>query len=138
MVNLTRRKKCVLEANIRRVRQGRPVVRPSFSTFPLRTLISFDPVNSLPAYEYSLAHVHSLAPFSPEAQEAAVAAIATALTLPGVFDFDPLFKLDAVVAANENPIFALLQVFLNGGLEEYNAWESANVASVLAQSEYPA
>ncbi|KAJ7437096.1 hypothetical protein B0H11DRAFT_1754064 [Mycena galericulata] len=78
------------------------------------------------AYEYSLAYVRSLPPSSPAAQTAAVETIATALRLPFVFDFDPLFKLDAVVAAKEHELFALLQIFLNDGLLQFNSWEDSH------------
>ncbi|RDB19879.1 Eukaryotic translation initiation factor 3 subunit M [Hypsizygus marmoreus] len=78
------------------------------------------------AYEYSRVYVRSLPPTSPEAQEAAVSLIATALRLPTVFDFDPLFKLDAVVAAKDNELFPLLQIFLNDNLPEFKAWEESH------------
>ena len=63
---------------------------------------------------------------SPEAAPAAVDTIAFALRLPTVFDFDPLFKLDPIIAVKDHALFSLLQIFLNNGLQEYTAWESAN------------
>ncbi|KAI9449883.1 PCI-domain-containing protein [Russula earlei] len=83
------------------------------------------------AYHYKLAHVRSLDPASQSAQLAALDAIATALANPAVFDFDPLFKLAAVVAARSHPLFSLLQIFLNGGLDELHTWQRAhaNVSS---------
>ncbi|KAI0309588.1 PCI-domain-containing protein [Amylostereum chailletii] len=80
------------------------------------------------AYEYKLAHVRSLDKATPEARAAALDAIATALDHPAIFDFDPLFTLDAVVAAKADPLFALLHVFLNGGLPELEAWHAAHAA----------
>ncbi|KDQ64446.1 hypothetical protein JAAARDRAFT_28075 [Jaapia argillacea MUCL 33604] len=78
------------------------------------------------AYEYSLSYVRSLPSSSPDAQSAAVEAISTALRLPTIFDFDPLFKLDAVIASKSHELFSLLQVFLNGGLPEFNAWTESH------------
>ncbi|KAJ7098753.1 hypothetical protein B0H15DRAFT_901333 [Mycena belliarum] len=77
------------------------------------------------AYEYSLAYVRSLPTGASATEAAAVETIATALRLPFVFDFDPLFKLDAVLAAKEHELFALLHIFLNDGLPEFKAWEAA-------------
>ncbi|KZT24562.1 PCI-domain-containing protein [Neolentinus lepideus HHB14362 ss-1] len=76
------------------------------------------------AYSYILSYVRSLPSSSPEAQAAAIDAIAAALRLP-IYDFDPLFKLDAVVASKDHELFSLLQVFLNGGLSEYKSWEAS-------------
>ena len=59
---------------------------------------------------------------SPEAQSAAISVIADALRLPTVFDFDPLFKLNAVVALKDHELFSLLQLFVNGGLVEFQTW----------------
>jgi len=74
------------------------------------------------AYQYTLSYVSSLPTVSPDRQSAAIDAIALALRLPSIFDFDPLFKLDAVVAAKDHELFSLLQVFLNGGLPEFHSW----------------
>ncbi|KAH9053287.1 PCI-domain-containing protein [Lactarius vividus] len=60
------------------------------------------------AYHYKLAHVRSLDPASQATQLVALDAIATALSDPTIFDYDPLFKLDAVLAAQAHPLFALL------------------------------
>ncbi|KAI0029925.1 hypothetical protein K488DRAFT_55321 [Vararia minispora EC-137] len=78
------------------------------------------------AYLYKLAYVRSLDSKSAEARTAALDAIATALTNPTIFDFDPLFKLDAVVAAKDDPLFSLLRIFLSGGLPELEAWHGSN------------
>ena len=45
---------------------------------------------------------------------------------PSVFDFDPLFKLDAVLAAQSHPLFALLRIFLSGGPDDLRAWQRAH------------
>lgn len=75
------------------------------------------------SYEYCLSYVRSLPPHSAAAQAAAIRLVATALTLPSLFDFDPLFKLDAVISAKDHELFSLLQIFLNDGLLELNSWK---------------
>lgn len=76
--------------------------------------------------------MRSLDATSEAGKAAAVDAIATALRLPTIFDFDPLLKLDAVVAAKDSELFSLLQIFLNEGLAEFNAWEGSH-SGVLEQ-----
>ncbi|KAF7332451.1 Eukaryotic translation initiation factor 3 subunit M [Mycena kentingensis (nom. inval.)] len=76
------------------------------------------------SYEYSIAYVRSLSPGAPETATAARELVSTALRLPFVFDFDPLFKLDAVIALKPSPLFSLLQIFLNDGLFEFDAWKA--------------
>ncbi|KAH9942573.1 PCI-domain-containing protein [Amylocystis lapponica] len=78
------------------------------------------------AYEYKLSYVRSLPSNSPAVQSAALDAIATALRLPSLFDYDPLFRLDAVVAAKDHELFSLLQIFLNEGLPQYTAWAESH------------
>ena len=78
------------------------------------------------AYEYSLLYLQSLPATSDEAKTAAADIIATALRLPTVFDFDALFKLDAVINIKGHELFSLLQIFLSGGLPEFNAWQSSH------------
>ncbi|KAJ7223935.1 hypothetical protein C8J57DRAFT_232237 [Mycena rebaudengoi] len=82
------------------------------------------------SYEYSLAYLRSLPSSSPTTQTAAVETIATALRLPFIFDFDPLFKLDAVVAAKEHELFSLLHIFLNDGLPQFKSWEESHPATL--------
>ncbi|KIY70926.1 PCI-domain-containing protein [Cylindrobasidium torrendii FP15055 ss-10] len=79
------------------------------------------------AYNYQLAYVRSLPASSTDA---AIDLIASALRLPDLFDFDPLYKIDAVVSAKDNELFALLQVFLSGGLDDYLAWVKAHEATL--------
>ncbi|KAL1754733.1 hypothetical protein FB107DRAFT_263039 [Schizophyllum commune] len=86
--------------------------------------------NHTAAYEFVQLYARSLPSSSPEAREAAAQAISLALRLPTVFDFDPLFKLDAVVAAKDHELFPLLQIFLSGGLPEYRSWASSNAGAV--------
>jgi translation initiation factor 3 subunit M len=83
------------------------------------------------AYHYKLAHVRSLDPASPATQRSALDAIATALSNPTIFDFDPLFKLDAVLAAQSHPLFALLRIFLSGGLDDLHAWQDTHADTAM-------
>ncbi|KAI0751139.1 PCI-domain-containing protein [Daedaleopsis nitida] len=76
------------------------------------------------SFQFQLAYVRSL-PVS-SAQSAAIDAIAAAFRLPSFFDFDSLFRLDAVVAAKDHELFALLKIFLNDGLEQYKAWATSH------------
>ncbi|KAF5359031.1 hypothetical protein D9758_004899 [Tetrapyrgos nigripes] len=78
------------------------------------------------SYEYTLSYIRSLPPTSETARAASIDAIASALRLPTVFNFDPLFKLDGVVACKDHELFSLLQVFLNDGLAEFTAWDQAH------------
>jgi len=73
------------------------------------------------------------------AQPAALDAIATAVSNPTVFDFDPLFKLDGVLAARSHPLFALLRIFLSGGLDDLHTWQRAHadVSSTFGASPLP-
>ncbi|KAI0340745.1 PCI-domain-containing protein [Trametopsis cervina] len=82
------------------------------------------------SYQYELAYVRSLP--SSSSQAAALDAVATALRLPCVFDYDALFRLDAVVAAKDSELYSLLQIFLNDGLAEYKSWAEAH-SGVFAQ-----
>ncbi|EGO02107.1 hypothetical protein SERLA73DRAFT_177851 [Serpula lacrymans var. lacrymans S7.3] len=82
------------------------------------------------AYEYTLPYLVSLPPSSPSSQQAAVDAIATALRLPSIFDFDSLFKLDAVVAAKDHELFGLLHIFLSEGLTEFNTWVESHAEGI--------
>ncbi|KAK1223316.1 hypothetical protein PQX77_013793 [Marasmius sp. AFHP31] len=84
------------------------------------------------SYAYSLSYLQSLPSSSPETQAAAIDVIATALRLPNVFDFDALFKIDAIVANKDHELFSLLQVFLSGGLADFKSWESSH-SGVLAK-----
>ncbi|KAF7792843.1 hypothetical protein EIP86_003944 [Pleurotus ostreatoroseus] len=73
------------------------------------------------SYKFELLYVKSLPPSSVSGP--AQDLIATALRLPNVFDFDALFRIDAITAAKGTELFELLQIYLNDGLVEYKAWE---------------
>lgn len=87
------------------------------------------------AYQYSIALLRSLTPSSPEAQSTAVEVVATALRLPTIFDFDSLFKIDAIVELGDHELFSLLRVFLSGGLDEFKAWQSSHEAAIEKHSQ---
>lgn len=76
------------------------------------------------AYDYFFLYVKILPPSSQEAQEAALTLIASALRLPTMFDFDPVFRLEAVLAVKNHELFELFQIFLSGTLLEFKRWES--------------
>jgi translation initiation factor 3 subunit M len=91
--------------------------------------MSSNPISGLhrsTAYEYSLSYVRSLPSNSPIAQSAVIDLITAALRLPKFFDFDPLYKLDAILAIKDHELFSLLQVFLSGGLSELKQWEATH------------
>jgi len=62
-------------------------------------------------------------PSSQEAQSAAIEAVASALRLPTILDFDLLYNLEAVLRLKNHELFDLLQIFMNGSLSDYKAWE---------------
>ncbi|KAG6891681.1 hypothetical protein C0992_010084 [Termitomyces sp. T32_za158] len=97
-----------------------PIEKASF----LKTISGAYEAQSQPeiAYEYERLYVQTLPLTSPDVQQGAIDLITTALRLPSVFDFDPLFKLDAVISAKGHELFSLLQIFLSDGLLEFNAW----------------
>jgi translation initiation factor 3 subunit M len=82
------------------------------------------------SYQFLLSYVRSIPASSPSAQNAGLEAVAAALRQPSVFDFDPLFKLDAIIALKGHPLFALLQIFMNHGLTEYQSWAASNSSSL--------
>ncbi len=81
------------------------------------------------AYEYSLSYVRSLPPKSSIAKDAAIDVITTTLRLPSLFDFDRLYKLDAVVFLKDHELFSLLQIFLSGGLPELKQWQASHAGA---------
>ncbi|KAJ2917498.1 hypothetical protein MD484_g2913, partial [Candolleomyces efflorescens] len=82
------------------------------------------------SYQYSLVYIQKLPANSDAAKSAAVQLISDALRLTDTFDFDSLFKLDAVIAIKDHELFSLLQVFLNGGLAEFSAWQSSHAGAL--------
>ncbi len=67
-----------------------------------------------------------LQPSSQEARSAAIEAVASALRLPTILDFDTLYNLEAVLRLKTHELFDLLQIFMNGRLSDYKAWESSH------------
>ncbi|KAI9447422.1 hypothetical protein H4582DRAFT_1893767 [Lactarius indigo] len=78
-------------------------------------------------FHYKLKHIHSLGPISRAEQLVELNAIATTLSKGTIFDFEKLFKLDAFLAAQVHPLFALLHTFLSGGTNYLHAWPAAHV-----------
>lgn len=89
------------------------------------------------SYQYLLASLRSVPSNSPHPESDAIQAISTSLKLPSVFDFDTLFKIDAVIKLQGHELFSLLRVFLSGGLEDYKKWESEHSESIGKYGEYP-
>ncbi|KAF9651741.1 PCI-domain-containing protein [Thelephora ganbajun] len=85
---------------------------------------------STTSYQYLLISLRNLPPDSPHAESSAIRAISASLRLPSVFDFDTLFKIDAMIKLQGHELFSLLKVFLSGGLEDYKNWESEHSASI--------
>jgi len=54
-----------------------------------------------------------------------------------VFDFDTLFKIDAIIELQGHELFSLLRVFLSGGLGDYKKWESKYSGSIEKHGDYP-
>ena len=94
------------------------------------SLLTFLSSHRTTSYQYLLASLRNLPPNSPHSESSAIQAISTSLKLPAVFDFDALFKIDAVVKLQGHPLFSLLRVFLSGGLEDYKTWESKHSGSI--------
>ena len=124
------------------MRLPRPVNRESFlaGLQRLRLPLIFWACDRTISYQYTLSYIRSLPPTSETGKIAAVDAIATALRLPNIFDFDPLFKLDAVVAVNDHELFSLLHIFLNDvkessqKLEEHLPGPASELHNVLGVS----
>ena len=100
-----------------------------FSDFN-RSMRSLSNLSRVQSYQYSLVYIQKLPANSDAAKSAAVQLISDALRLTDTFDFDSLFKLDAVIAIKDHELFSLLQVFLNGGLAEFSAWQSSHAGSL--------
>lgn len=86
------------------------------------------------SYQFRLRYVQSLPTSS--AQDVAIELIATTLRLPSTFDFDQLFKIDAVVAAKDHEIFSLFNIFRTAGLSEFNAWVDSHPDILEKYSKY--
>jgi translation initiation factor 3 subunit M len=99
--------------------------KPYVIDYPAGAAISLINLRST-AYEYSLLYVKSLPPSCQEAQAAALTAIASALRLATVLDFDPLFRLEAILAVKSHELFELLQIFVNNSLSEFKTWVSSH------------
>lgn len=103
----------------------------------MRLDLTFLPSHRTTSYQYLLTSLRNLPPNSPHAESSAIQAISTSLKLPSVFDFDALFKIDAIIDLQGHELFSLLRVFLSGGLEDYKKWESERSASIDKYGDCP-
>lgn len=87
------------------------------------------------AYAYNLLYVKSLDPSSAAGKAGAVKAIASALRIPSVLDFDPLFKLEAVTSVKDHDLFSLLRIFLNDGLHDFRKWDASHTGAISKYGE---
>ncbi|KAH7343459.1 hypothetical protein B0J17DRAFT_642429 [Rhizoctonia solani] len=78
------------------------------------------------AYGYQLAFLRSVSASSPNALEASTRVIASAVSEPSIFELDTLLRVDAIQAAKDHPLFALLKVFTSGDLAQYHEWEASH------------
>ena len=101
---------------------------------PISALSSESSSHQLPssetAYLYLAAHLSSLPSGSPQSAPSALKTIAAAVQLSTIFNFDALLKIDAVHAVKDHPLYHLLKIYLNHGLDEYLTWENANAQVV--------
>lgn len=101
------------------------------------SLLTFLPSRRTTSRQYLLASLRNLPPNSPHAESSAIQAISASLKLPSVFDFDTLFKIDAITNLQGHELFSLLRVFLSGGLEDYKKWESEHPESIEKHGNCP-
>ncbi|TFY82705.1 hypothetical protein EWM64_g1301 [Hericium alpestre] len=103
-------------------------VSPSDKTAFLKTLVDVfaKAGDAGTSYHYKVSWVRSIDAFSPEAHSAAIDLIAASLSSSTIFDFDSLFKIDAIVAQKDHELFQLLQIFVNNGVEELKAWQASH------------
>jgi translation initiation factor 3 subunit M len=100
------------------------------SAFLKNIMDAFAKVDQTSSYQYRLSYVRSLPASSEVGKAAAIDAIVTALRLPSIFDFDPLFKLEPVIAVKDHELFSLLHVFLNEGLSEFSTWVGSHTGAL--------
>ncbi|CAO1622844.1 unnamed protein product [Parajaminaea phylloscopi] len=97
-----------------------------------------EPAHPTKAYEFRVAHLQYLSINSAAradasiAQQSAEKAVAAALKLPKVFEFDTLLKLSVTesLQSSSPAIFQLLKVLVQGSLADYQQWASSNSAEL--------
>ncbi|KZP00225.1 PCI-domain-containing protein [Calocera viscosa TUFC12733] len=77
------------------------------------------------AYTFLVRRLTIIPAASSSAEQAALATISKALSLPFVYSFDAIMEAPAVASVKSHPLFSLLQVFWRGGVTEWAEWESA-------------
>ncbi|KAJ3343601.1 hypothetical protein HDU93_007482 [Gonapodya sp. JEL0774] len=82
------------------------------------------PTGRREAYESSikLLSTYTKSPFPPSVRERALDCVAMAVRAPEVYNFEEVYALPAVRAIEQEDMFVLLKIFLNGGLAEYKVW----------------
>lgn len=83
-----------------------------------------------------MSYVQSL-PVSSSAESATLGLIALALRVPAVFNFDSVLKLENVQAQKAHPLFGLLQIVNEKGLEELRTWIGQNGTLLESYRVYP-
>lgn len=81
------------------------------------------------AYGYQIHYLSVVGPKSPKAAEASTRTISWAVSEPSIFDFDGLLRTDALEAAKDHPLYALLKIFSSGDLAQYHSWESEHAST---------
>ena len=71
---------------------------------------------------------------SPVAQEAVLDAVASAIRLPSIFNFDSVFKLGNLPLIKDHPLRVLLDIFLGKGLSDYQSWASSHADCMVTYS----
>jgi translation initiation factor 3 subunit M len=83
-----------------------------------------------------LAYVRGLPSSSSKLEPATLQAIATALQIPSILDFDELLKLPSIANVKNTPLFALLKIFVSGTLTDYQSWANGNAGALEQFSGY--
>ena len=78
------------------------------------------------AHTHTLARARILPKDSPLAQEAVLEAVASAIRIPSIFNFDSLFKLSNLPLIKDHPLRVLLNIFLGKELSDYQAWAASH------------
>lgn len=90
------------------------------------------------AYDFRVAHLQYLSsnsaasPDASTAQTSAEKAVASALKLPKVFDFDSLLRLSVVQGLQQSSpaVLELVKILVQGSLSDYNSWASSGSAEL--------
>lgn len=104
-----------------------------------RVAIKLESASPVKAYDFRVAHLQYLSSNPAAAgsdasvsHQSAEKAIAAALKLPKVFDFDTLLKLSIIDALQTSSpaVYQLLKVLVTGSLADYRQWASSSSAEL--------